>query len=61
MDSNFRIGNRVGIMRELTNSERPQRIPATIRYLGPTQFASGDWIGLELDMPSIFNLKFCFI
>lgn len=32
--------------------------PATVRYLGPLHNAEGDWVGLELDKPSIFLFLF---
>lgn len=25
--------------------------PGTLRYLGPTEFANGEWAGVELDDP----------
>lgn len=28
------------------------RVPATIRFVGPTKFAAGTWVGVELETPS---------
>lgn len=32
-----------------------------VRYVGPVHFAKGDWIGIELDQPVLFNFPFSFI
>ncbi len=28
-----------------------RRLRGTIRYFGPTAFAAGDWVGMELEVP----------
>ena len=40
----FRLGDQV-----LIGNRRQLR--GTIRYCGPTAFAGGDWVGMELDVP----------
>lgn len=41
MAEEFQIGDRVDVNGQL----------ATVRYVGTTDFAPGDWIGVELDVP----------
>jgi dynactin 1 len=42
METSLAVGNRV----TTTNGE------GTVRYVGPTSFASGKWIGIDLDAPT---------
>lgn len=37
---------------------RPYSYSGVIAYVGPTEFASGAWIGVELDAPTGTRIKF---
>lgn len=37
---------------------RPYSYSGAIAYVGPTEFASGTWIGVELDAPTGANKKY---
>jgi len=38
-------------MKVLVNAGKELRVPGTVRFIGPTLFASGIWIGVELNGP----------
>jgi len=41
MTEDFQVGDRVDVNGQL----------AIIRYIGPAEFAAGEWVGVELDVP----------
>ena len=46
MSSQVKLGDRV-----IVSSQTAGTKTGTLRYLGPTDFAAGDWAGVELDAP----------
>jgi len=40
---------------------RPYSYSGVIAYVGSTEFASGNWIGVELDAPTGMNARYLFL
>jgi CAP-Gly domain-containing linker protein 3/4 len=47
--SAFSAGDRVQV---------PNFGTGTVRFFGTTQFAAGEWVGIELDTPSTLSVDF---